>query len=187
MKMSGINHQEHSLAKQLLLTFALYGYQKTSMQDLADSAGLSRQSVYKKFGSKDKCYQWVIHTYLSNMYSEIFRILDDDSQEAGKGLEKTFEVFIGNAVEVIANKHGTQVLDDTLKATHSSVEDWPLRFRTRLADYLVRHKLVSEDNALGIAYTLISAGKGLLVEESSRESFTKNMALIINSVKKADV
>lgn len=181
------SNKEHELAKRLLHTFAIYGYQKTSMQDLANSAGLSRQSIYKKFGSKDKCYQWVIRTYLENMYSDIFQILDNDDQAPKEGLLKTFDVFIGNALEVTSNSHGPEVLDDTLKATHSSAEDWPLRFRTRLADYLIRHKLATNEDAVGIAYTLITAGKGILVEESSKEVFKKNMILIIDSVTKAQL
>ena len=185
--MSESNNKEHELAKKLLHTFAVYGYQKTSMQDLASGAGLSRQSIYKKFGSKDKCYHWVIRTYLENMYSEIFQILDNDNQDPKEGLLKTFDVFIGNAIEVTSNSHGPEVLDDTLKATHSSAEDWPVRFRSRLADYLARHNLATSENALGIAYTLISAGKGILVEESSKETFKQNIVLIINSVTKAQL
>lgn len=185
--MSEFNHQETMMAKQLLLTFALNGFQKTSMQDLARSAGLSRQSMYKKFGTKEQCYQSVINIYLDNMYCQIFQILADESLAPHQGLMKVFDVFVGNAVEVISNAHGSKVLDDTLKATHSSTQDWPLRFRTRLANYLIQHKLATSENALGVAYTLISAGKGLLVEESSRDSFTKNMAFIINSITKANL
>lgn len=181
-RMSDLHSQDQRMAKELLMTFAVYGFQKTSMQKLASSADLSRQSIYKKFGSKDRCYEWVIHTYLTNMYTQIFEILDSENLDPVQGLMKTFDVFIGNAVEVIANPHGSKVLDDTLKATHSSVEDWPLRFRTRLANYLTRNGLATTENALGIAYALISAGKGLLLEEASRESFTKNMTIIINSI-----
>ncbi|GAL35083.1 hypothetical protein JCM19240_3453 [Vibrio maritimus] len=179
--------QEFELAKRLLFTFALHGFQKTSMQDLANSAELSRQSIYKKFGSKDNCYRWVIDTYLATMYASIFEVLDDDKIEPIDGLMKTFDVFIGNAVKVISNPHGAQVLDDTLKATHASAQDWPIRFRERLANYLTHHNLASSENALGIAYTLISAGKGLLLEETSRESFNKNIEIIIKSVTKANV
>ena len=136
--MSESNKQEQIMAKQLLLTFASNGFQKTSMQGLANGAGLSRQSIYKKFGSKEKCYEWVIHTYLSNMYSRIFRTLEDRSLEPDEGLMKTFDIFVGNSIEIISNAHGSEVLDDTLKTAHSSIEDWPLRFRTRLADYLTR-------------------------------------------------
>ena len=173
---------EYIVARKLLIAFATYGFQKTSMQHLAAAAGLSRQSVYKKFGSKEKCYEWVLNTYLADMYTRIFQELDDDQSAPEQVLIKVFDIFIGDAVEIIKNESGTEVLDDALKMTHSSEEDWPLRFRSRLAGFLSRKKLTSHNNAPGIAYTLISAGKGLLVEESSRDSFTKNMTLIICSV-----
>ncbi len=68
---------------------------------------------------------------------------------------KTFYVLIGNAIEITSNAHGPEVLDDTLKATHSSDEDWPVRFRSRLADYLIRHNLTTSENAMGM-HTLSS-------------------------------
>ncbi|MCG7587032.1 TetR/AcrR family transcriptional regulator [Photobacterium sp. OFAV2-7] len=184
--MSEIKECEFKLASELLKVFSQYGFQKASMQDLAKAAGVSRQSIYKKFGSKDKCYEWVLYTYLANMYSRIFVRLDSDTKEPKQTLIDVFDILIGEAIEIISNPHGTAVLDDTLKATHTSSEDWPLRFRARLADYLTRHGLVPKSNALGIAYTLISAGKGLLLEESTRGDYTENMTFIIDSVTKAE-
>lgn len=185
--MSDVWNDDQKIAGDLLNTFSLYGFHKTSMQSLADTAGVSRQSIYKKFGSKNKCYEWVIETYLDDMYSQIFKVLDDDKIVPSQALFQVFDIFIGNAIEITKNAHGTAVLDDTLKKTHSSNDDWPLRFRTRLADYLYRHDFVTRSNSLGVAYTMISAGIGLLVEETTRDSFTNNMNYIISSINQLDV
>ncbi len=50
-------NDEHNKAKDLMLTFAQYGFKKTSMEDIGSAVGVTRQSIYKKFGSKEKCYQ----------------------------------------------------------------------------------------------------------------------------------
>lgn len=83
------SHKEHELAKGLLQNFDIYGY------------------------------QWAIRIYLENMYAYVFQILDNESQDPRKGLLKTFDVFIGNAIEVTSNLHRPELLDDTFKATHS--------------------------------------------------------------------
>lgn len=176
LKITNIN------AKDLLATFAQYGFQKTSMEDIACAAGMSRQSIYKKFGSKDKCYEWTLHTYLSGMYSRIFAALGNDDLPPLRTLINVFDILIGEAVEIVRNPHGTEIFDDALKAVHSSEEDWPLRFRARLADFLERNGYASSDRAYGMAFALISAGKGLLLEEASREQFLDHMTLIIKSV-----
>ncbi|MCG8379588.1 MAG: TetR/AcrR family transcriptional regulator [Proteobacteria bacterium] len=174
--------KENKTAKDILIVFAQYGFRKTSMQEIGHAAGVSRQSIYKKFGSKEKCYEWTIHTYLSGMYSRIFTALDKDDLPPLKNLINVFDTLIGEAIEIVNNSHGTEILNDVLQATHNSKEDWPLRFRTRLAEFLERNNYVSSDKALGTAFALISAGKGLLLEEASRNQFLKDMTLIIESI-----
>ncbi len=173
---------ENEKAKDILATFAQYGFKKTSMKDIARAMGVSRQSIYKKFGSKEKCYEWSIHTYLSGMYSKIFTDLNNDDIPPLKTLINVFDTFIGQAIDIVNNSHGTEVFNDALKATHASQEDWPLRYRTRLAEFLERHNYASSDKALGMAFALISAGKGLLLEETSRSQFLEDMTLIIESI-----
>lgn len=173
---------EKENAKDILATFAQYGFRKTSMEDIARAAGVSRQSIYKKFGSKEKCYEWTIHTYLSGMYARIFAALSNEDLPPLRTLINVFDILIGEAVEIVRNSHGTEILNDALQATHSSEEDWPLRFRARLADFLERHNYASSEKATGTAFALISAGKGLLLEETSREQFLEDMTVIIESV-----
>lgn len=173
---------ENVNAKDVLMAFSQYGFRKTSMEDIASAAGMSRQSIYKKFGSKEKCYEWTINTYLAGMYARIFSTLDNQDVSPSHALLKVFDILIGEAVEIVSNLHGTEILDDVLKATHSSKEDYPLRFRTRLAEFLERNDYVSKDQSIGMAFALISAGKGLLLEESSREQFLEDMKFILESV-----
>ncbi len=176
------NNYESENVAELLATFAQYGFRKTSMEDIARTAGVSRQSIYKKFSSKERCYRWTIHSYLSGMYARIFTALNNDDLPPLRTLVNVFDIFIGEAIEIVSKPHGTEILDDCLKTTHASEEDWPLRLRARLADFLERHKLVSTERAKGTAFALISAGKGLLVEESSRDQFLESMTVIIKSV-----
>lgn len=175
-------NREHAQARDILTTFGQYGFRKTSMEDIGRAAGVSRQSIYKKFGSKERCYEWTLHTYLADLYTRIFSILSQDNPAPLQTLVRVFDILIGEAVDIVSNPHGPQVYNDALKATHASEEDWPLRLKTRLAEFLKRHRLVSSDKAAGVAYALISASKGLLLEEDTREDFLKNMTLIIKSV-----
>ena len=176
------NDYDDENTTELLATFAQYGFRKTSMEDIARAAGVSRQSIYKKYGSKEKCHEWTIHSYLSSMYARIFAALSNDELPPLRTLVNVFDILIGEAIEIVSQPHGTEILDDCLKITHAAEEDWPLRLRARLADFLDRHNLVATERAKGTAFALISAGKGLLVEESSREQFLESMSVIIKSV-----
>ncbi len=171
---------ENSNAKGVLTTFSKYGFQKTSMENIAHTIGLSRQSIYNKFGSKEQCYEWTINTYLNGMYNRVFTILNNDELSMKYTLIRVFDIVIGEAIEIVSQAHGTEILDDVLRMTNNSDEDWPLRFRTRLADFLERHNYVSSNNANVMAFALISVGKGLLLEQTSRTQFVEDMTLIID-------
>lgn len=176
------SEKERDCAKSILTAFAQYSFRKTSMSDIASAAGISRQSVYKRFGSKEASYQWAINNYLSSMYSELFTLLEVTHMPSKQILMQVFDIFIGQGVEIIRHAHGAEVFRDILRVTHESIEDWPLRFQARLADFLVRHHVAQTAQANGLALSLISSGKGLLLVEASREQFLDDMKLIIDSV-----
>ncbi|MEM9103063.1 MAG: helix-turn-helix domain-containing protein [Pseudomonadota bacterium] len=177
-----VSIKEREMARSILVTFSQYGFRKTSMEEIAKAAGLSRQSIYKKFGSKEKCYRWTIKTYLDDIYTRIFAVFNRDHLPAQHILMDMFDILIGEAIIIVRNAHGTEVLRDVLEVTHFSEEDWPLRLKTRLANFLVKQHWVSEEKALGMAFTLISAGKGLLLIEPNREDFLKDMQIMIDTI-----
>ena len=116
-------------------------------------------------------------------YSRAFTTLERNDGSAEDTLIETFEILIGESIDLINLDHGTEVLDDCLRAVETSSEDWLLRFRARLSDFLSRHNIVPAGKAPGIAFVLMSAGKGLLLHGNTREQFHQDIKLIIDSVK----
>ena len=169
-------------AKNILAIFAMHGFRKTSMEDIAKASGVSRQSIYKRFGSKQNCYQWAINEYLSDTYEQIFKALSNDNKSTFETLIKTFDLLTGEAIDIVKQPYGTEILDDSLQILIHSTQDWQLRLRARLADFLVRHNITSITNSNGMALSLISSSKGLLIEKPSRQQFIEDMTLIINSI-----
>lgn len=167
------SQQDFVTARKVLKVFSTLGFKKTSMEEIAKAAGVSRQSIYKKFGSKKACYAWVIDTYLSDIYSRAFVLLEHSSSSAEQTLMEVFGIIFGEAIEITGSAEGTAVLEDCLKAAQSSDQDWQMRFRVRLGEYLAAKGLVASDKAYGIAFVMMFAGKGLLLEKRVRSSLTK--------------
>ena len=143
------------------------------MEDIAKSAGVSRQSLYKKFGSKEACYRWTVNAHMADMYQRIFHALDDDAVPF-ETLRRVFDIFIGEAIDLVSQAHGVAFLDEAVKAAHTSDQDWPVQFRARLGDFLFRNGFVSSEEAgPKMAFVLLSAGKGLLLEASSLQNFSE--------------
>lgn len=177
-----MNNNDIVMARSILTLFTKLGFKKTTMQDIANATNLSRQSIYKKYGSKDKCYQWSISMYLTDIYTRMFEVMNIDDGQVLDILHDVFKIFIGEAVEIVNHEYGTEVLDVVLKATFNAEEDWHVRFTNRLALFLEKKKCVSKERSLGISMTLISASKGLLLVEPTEEQFRFDMDIIFKSV-----
>lgn len=95
-----------------------------------------------------------------------------------------FDIFIGEAIDTVNRAHGAQILSDVLEAKRESNEDWPIRFQSRLSQYLDKTDFVRSDLADCTAFLLICSSKGLLLEEQSRDLFLKDMKEIISSIRR---
>ncbi|MDN3609562.1 hypothetical protein QWZ16_07585 [Vibrio ostreicida] len=81
---------------------------------------------------------------------------------------------------LISLSHGTECTDRIVKYTHFPEEAWRLRFQHRRVRYFNRHGLASGENAFGVLYTLMTAGKrnGL---KNSPIRLIRHMAFITQS------
>lgn len=168
---------------RVLRLFAVYGYSKTSMLQIAATLGVSRQAVYNRFKSKSACYQWAIEQYLADKYFQAFSMLQQAQGCALELLNDIFYVLIIDAVDLVKCQFGKQVFEDVLKVTQSSQGDWSLRFRGRLADFLCACQLAeSEREGSNKAFVLVTAAKGLLLESSSKRQASQDMATVLTTV-----
>ena len=94
------------------------------MYDIANALGVSRQSVYKRFGSKLNTYQWALDSYLAAIHNNIFRVLGRKDEATLTVLIHVFEILISDAIDLVRNPHGKDVLTDALKSLRHSNHHW---------------------------------------------------------------
>ncbi|MTH95969.1 TetR/AcrR family transcriptional regulator [Roseibium sp. RKSG952] len=168
--------------REILAVFAQNGFRKTSMEDIASAVSLSRQSIYKKFGSKEACYVWCAEASLSNMYGRVFAAMEEDAPPM-ETLERVFELANADSIDLINTPFGAETLEHVLKISFASEEDWTIRYRSRLGAFLFRHGYAaSRDEGLEVAFTLIVAARGLLMMATSKDDFQADMRRICKSV-----
>jgi AcrR family transcriptional regulator len=59
------------------MTFARYGFRKTSMEDLARASRVSRQALYNHFGSKAALADWAAQTLIENSLAQALDCLEN--------------------------------------------------------------------------------------------------------------
>ena len=67
------------ILNHLLRVFAQYGFRKSSMRDLADAMGISRQALYNRYGSKEAVFAWATKTLIEQSVAATLAALEDDS------------------------------------------------------------------------------------------------------------
>lgn len=60
-----------------LKTFAIHGYKKTSISDIASAAGISKAMVFHYFGTKKELYLYLVNTCVESISNEVTEKFDD--------------------------------------------------------------------------------------------------------------
>ena len=68
---------KNKIVDAAIATFIRYGARKTAMTDIADAAGVSRQTLYDQFGSKDDLVEAAISRNTDLVLARISERLED--------------------------------------------------------------------------------------------------------------
>ena len=60
-----------------LKTFAMHGYKKTSISDIASAAGISKAMVFHYFGTKKELYLYLVNTCVTSISTEVVEKFDE--------------------------------------------------------------------------------------------------------------
>ncbi|OPJ58361.1 TetR/AcrR family transcriptional regulator [Clostridium oryzae] len=82
-------HKKDSILNAALVLFKQYGYNKVSVNDIANKASVSPVSIYNFFGSKENLKNQLIETLWSSHFETIMSILKSNDKVQNK-IEKFF-------------------------------------------------------------------------------------------------
>lgn len=152
--------------------FATYGFRKTSMDDIARLAGLSRSALYLTHRNKEDILRTVASRCLDEALDAVEAVLAADPPDVEAGLFAAFTAKDGVYMEaVLATPHAAEIVEDGLVATQDIVTAAEARLRQLLAGWLARRTLPDGiGTATEIAESIVAALTGLKV--SSRDFAT---------------
>ena len=167
------------------MQFKLYGYQKTSMENIANSLGISRASLYSYFENKDEIFRQVSIEIHESALTDAKQCLNDkgaDADLASKiegALRARHLPFHRRVTESI---HGAELYDEYSRLCGDIVADSFHRFQTMLAAALkssVRRKEIELKafglSAAGAAELLNLASVGLKRDAETIGVFEKRL------------
>jgi AcrR family transcriptional regulator len=140
--------------------FLRFGFERTSIADIALGAGVSRTAVYHYFPSKEEVLRAVVEELHATSLSTATVALEN-SQTLEVALKGLLGAKFGRTLALITESpHGVGLVDATHRLTGPETRAADKAFHKLVVKALVRHGRVKDADA--VADTLIAAAKGLM-------------------------
>ena len=157
-----------AVLESALLTFARHGYRKTSMEEVARVARISRPGLYFLFDSKEALFRAAAIRALERDLTAAERILADTGRPLRERLAGAFDRWAGRYVGPLS-RDVTGVIEQNPDLLGEIVERAPARFEALVTDAIAEES--GRAMAVRVAQTLISASIGLKHQVETREAY----------------
>jgi AcrR family transcriptional regulator len=164
--------------------FFRYGLHKTSMDDVARAAGISRQGLYRHFASKDELFGETVRFVVAHAEEKAVAALDDDELPLPARLEAAFLAWSGlHFSHMSTSAHVAEILAAANAPLGRAFEDARRRFGEAIARALRRAGVASTaKEARERALTLEAAATGLKHTAPDQSTFLRDVRVCIRVV-----
>ena len=143
--------------------FAAYGYRRTTMEDIAQAAGLSRTALYMHFRSKDDILRSLTLRHFEECLLAMELALNAPGQSVEAALYAGFVAKDGKVMDIVlSTPHGAELLDAGMSLTADLVRSAQERVAALLCRWLEGRGLPEGlAPAQSLAQTIVAALLGL--------------------------
>jgi TetR/AcrR family transcriptional regulator, regulator of autoinduction and epiphytic fitness len=166
--------RRRQLLEAALSVFLKFGFRKTSMDDVARAAHVSRQGLYLHFEKKEALFKAVVQHALGAALDAASLRLADASVPVRERLVGAFDEWLGRYVGALGV--GSDLGDATSSLAMPLIEEHRERFLELLSKFMRSSGLLLVYKPAGLtarqlAETLYATARGLEHECSSRQQF----------------
>lgn len=176
---SGIDRRTQVLAAALDV-FARHGYRKTSMDDVARAADISRPGLYFLFSSKPELFRATVEHALDDSVESARRALTDVDNPLRDRLIEAFDHWSGRYVGPLSAE-----IDVLIDANPGLLGTMPAEYSRRFLTTVTDALAAVENRPAGVApvdvaRTLISTAVGIKHEVHTRDEFRVRMTIAVD-------
>ena len=169
---SNTTRQERVLAVALEV-FGRYGFRKTSMDEVARSAGISRQGLYLYFASKEALFRAAVGQELESALREASGCLDEKGAALDRRVVAALDAWLGRYVGSMLASDIAGLLENPAVEIGDMVDAAVAAFDARLAGTIAAATEEKDRRRLGvtseeIAAALHTVGQGAKYLSSAR-------------------
>ncbi|NBE07510.1 TetR/AcrR family transcriptional regulator [Paragemmobacter ruber] len=158
--------------------FSSYGYRRTSMDDIARGAGMSRTALYLHYRNKEDIFRSLAVRYFEEALRDMTAALEVPGQTLEQALLAAFVAKDGKFMEaVLSTPHGEELMDVGFAVTGDLAAAGEARMVETLGAWLARRGVPP---GLGsgpeVAQAIIAAVKGLKTSARSMPDYRAGQA-----------
>lgn len=128
--------RQQAILNAAFVAFATYGFRKTSMDDIAKGAGVSRPALYLRFRNKEDVFRQMVAIYYDTTVAEVAAALQQPGT-LGEVLDRAFAMQAGEVTEKLFNSsHGIELMDTSHTTAADLAAAGEARLRAVLAAWL---------------------------------------------------
>lgn len=163
--------------------FLRYGYKKTSMEDVARAAGLSRQGLYLHFPTKEALFRAGVQHLAESTRMAAQTALARDDLDLQARLLATFEAVHGHAIGQSWGEHMDELLEASTELVGPVLSDLEQAIVADVAETIssAGHDAV-KDVARALAELLYSVSIGIKHRVSTKEAYSERMGEAVRVV-----
>lgn len=164
--------------------FVRFGYRKTSMDDVARAAGVSRQGLYLHFANKEELFRASVHRALSNHMAAARAVLADTALPIESRLITALDEWFGQYAQRLSGE-AADLIETSFLLFGPIIEDHFKQFEQALADAIAASRPLMAIyspaglSALQIALTLHASAQGFAKRSTSQEAFLEDLTLAV--------
>ena len=165
-----------AVLESALATFARFGYRKTSMEEVARAADISRPGLYFLFASKETLFRSAVTQALDQDLAAIERILADTDRPLRQRLLESFDRWSGRYIGPLTGDIPT-VIEENPSLLGPVAEAAPWHFEELITAAVTAGP--ARDSAIPVAQTLISTSVGIKHQVSSRDDYLERLEIAV--------
>ncbi|MET9177618.1 TetR/AcrR family transcriptional regulator [Kitasatospora aureofaciens] len=160
-----------------LATFARFGYRRTSMEEVARAAHISRPGLYFLFSSKQALFRAAAAQALERDIAAVEHVLADAHRPLADRLVEAFDQWAGRYVGPLARDVAV-LIEDNPDLLGELALTAPRRFEELITDAIAVAS--GQATATSRAQTMISASIGLKHQAATREFYLERLKAAVH-------
>lgn len=174
----------NELLSKAMDVFILYGFRKTSMEDVARAVGMSRQAIYNRFKNKKALFKAVVDEMMHESFDAARAAIKEEGKSIQARLLNAFDCAAGQYVDALrSSPHSYEVIAMVNVEGAAEVELMQRQFNADIAEVLVTEGLFEDNSrAEDAMFAIFVASKGLLYSAENRQAFSDGLETVIRAV-----